>query len=747
MAEFKLIITAETEGVKTGLGQATKAVEDFGKEVKKSSSENKKALQGVADSSKEVNKELSKSTPTVAIAKQVTELKRLKQEIKDYTNAAIKAGEGTKAYADNLAKAAAKKADLKDLQQAISLLDPDAKAKAFANLASGVAGGFAAIQGVTALIGQESEDVQKALLKVNAAIAIAQGINQLQSLGDTFKVIAVQIRNSEVAMKAFNLVSKANPILLIASGVAALGASLYALTGDVYDNSEAFEQNNKFLEDAKEARNKLRFEIAALIIDLQVEQGLLTKSAGERAKVELDLNKKISEEEEKVKKQRIEINKGLYETLTKNAERQLDPIDKYIDAITNADGRRLKGALEDKKRIEALAKLEEEKIKTIEQLKFQANLQIQKLNEEEKNDNAKKQEDITKKRKEELDKQVKLAKEANELFFSLFDELSKEQDKQIETDKDNLNKRIDDFINAANKEVESSQESNSEIKKLLQEKEEFFKTFGKSSLEIQLQQLDEQKQAILDNITLTEEERTRIEAEYSNKRLAIELANQQTKVRIVGSLLNDLSTIERNVAEDSKVFATAQALLNTYTAATQAYLAALELGPPGLILAPIAAGAAITAGLINVAKINGVEFYDGGYTGDGGKYDPAGIVHKGEFVMPQEKTRKYRPLLDSLYDDKPLDISPLLKNNGIVLQSEMPDMSISTEVLKNLSNTFSESNSHKSQQSVEIQKEMERMRKDMNKFFDFYKGKPIQTNDGIVTVIKQGNHTKRIRKS
>jgi len=31
-------------------------------------------------------------------------------------------------------------------------------------------------------------------------------------------------------------------------------------------------------------------------------------------------------------------------------------------------------------------------------------------------------------------------------------------------------------------------------------------------------------------------------------------------------------------------------------------------------------------------------FSEGGYTGDGGKYDPAGVVHKGEFVIDKEKT-------------------------------------------------------------------------------------------------------------
>ncbi len=53
------------------------------------------------------------------------------------------------------------------------------------------------------------------------------------------------------------------------------------------------------------------------------------------------------------------------------------------------------------------------------------------------------------------------------------------------------------------------------------------------------------------------------------------------------------------------------------------------------------AKAAIIVGLIEAA-FAGLEglvsgaFYSGGYTGAGGKYEPAGIVHKGEYVIPQE---------------------------------------------------------------------------------------------------------------
>lgn len=42
-----------------------------------------------------------------------------------------------------------------------------------------------------------------------------------------------------------------------------------------------------------------------------------------------------------------------------------------------------------------------------------------------------------------------------------------------------------------------------------------------------------------------------------------------------------------------------------------------------------------------IGNFLGIDKYDsGGYTGDGGKYDPAGIVHRGEFVFDKESTAK-----------------------------------------------------------------------------------------------------------
>lgn len=56
------------------------------------------------------------------------------------------------------------------------------KFEAISNISSGLASGFAAVQGAAALFGIENEDLQKSLVKVQAAMAIAQGIGGLKGL-------------------------------------------------------------------------------------------------------------------------------------------------------------------------------------------------------------------------------------------------------------------------------------------------------------------------------------------------------------------------------------------------------------------------------------------------------------------------------------------------------------------------------------------------------------------------------------
>jgi tape measure domain-containing protein len=61
---------------------------------------------------------------------------------------------------------------------------------------------------------------------------------------------------------------------------------------------------------------------------------------------------------------------------------------------------------------------------------------------------------------------------------------------------------------------------------------------------------------------------------------------------------------------------------------------------------------ALAAGLVAAkaqAQSAAGSFAEGGFTGEGSKYEPAGVVHKGEFVFTKEKTRKYRPLFEAIH--------------------------------------------------------------------------------------------------
>ena len=94
-----------------------------------------------------------------------------------------------------------------------------------------------------------------------------------------------------------------------------------------------------------------------------------------------------------------------------------------------------------------------------------------------------------------------------------------------------------------------------------------------------------------------------------------------------------------------KAFAIAGIIVDTAKAAMAAFAAMSGIPVVGWILAPIAAAAAVAFGAAQISAVSSVSagFAAGGYTGDGGKYEPAGTVHRGEFVIPAESVSKWGP--------------------------------------------------------------------------------------------------------
>lgn len=100
----------------------------------------------------------------------------------------------------------------------------------------------------------------------------------------------------------------------------------------------------------------------------------------------------------------------------------------------------------------------------------------------------------------------------------------------------------------------------------------------------------------------------------------------------------------------------AQAIASTALSAINAYSSAAQVPVVGYILAPIAAAAAVAAGMIQIAAIKKqaqaqeAGYYGGGFTGGKSYKKEAGVVHEGEWVANHKTVNNpaVRPVLDFL---------------------------------------------------------------------------------------------------
>lgn len=103
----------------------------------------------------------------------------------------------TSEQAVNAAKRAAELKDqIGDAKALTDAFNPDAKFKALTASLTGVAGGFSAVQGAMGLVGAEGEDIQKAMLKVQSAMALSQGLQSLGEARDSFKQLGAVATNT-----------------------------------------------------------------------------------------------------------------------------------------------------------------------------------------------------------------------------------------------------------------------------------------------------------------------------------------------------------------------------------------------------------------------------------------------------------------------------------------------------------------------------------------------------------------------
>lgn len=148
-------------------------------------------------------------------------------------------------------------------------------------------------------------------------------------------------------------------------------------------------------------------------------------------------------------------------------------------------------------------------------------------------------------------------------------------------------------------------------------------------------------------------EQARISKNYEKQ---IEAAgnNSKKKKKLEEKRDKELAEAKSKANKKAMKIEIAQAIASTAMAAINAYSSAASIPVTGWIMAPIAAGLATAAGMLQIATIKkqhqaeAAGYYSGGYTGGSQYRREAGVVHEGEFVANHQAVNNssIRPAFD-----------------------------------------------------------------------------------------------------
>jgi len=203
----------------------------------------------------------------------------LKKQLREAQNEVAALSDKFGATSKEAIEAAKRAAELRDrigdARALTEAFNPDAKFKALSASLSGVAGGFAAVQGAIGLFGTESKELEKQLLRVQSALALSQGLQSIGESIDSFKQLGAVIQSTTVFTKANALANSVTAATMKALGIAVdtTSTSFKVLKGAIAatgigllivaigELASAFSSYTSKAERAKEAQDKLNQSI------------------------------------------------------------------------------------------------------------------------------------------------------------------------------------------------------------------------------------------------------------------------------------------------------------------------------------------------------------------------------------------------------------------------------------------------------------------------------------------------------
>jgi len=538
ITEFKKVATTATQ-----MGKSVEAA--FGAGIKD-------ALDEAGVSVDEFSEALKKANAPVKSVK--TELRELKEALaqakangkdtgEEFDKMRARAGQLADAVADAGAEIKNAGSDTRNIDNVVGSI-------------SALAGGFAAVQGAAALFGDEQEDLQKALLKVNGAMALASGIQQfyqatlkegaITKLADSVAtgaqtaaqtIYTLAVGSSTGAMKAFRIALLATGIgaivallVLAADAMGVFGDETDGATKSMEDQKTAADELVNSLTDVANAAAAARAAEAGGSDDIK-RQIILAQARGKNSQQVFELEQKLRQQE--IRELRILGQTYLQEYQTR----------KKLGTLSVADAEVLAA------KIEEINKQGRDKNTEI----LAANITRQRELDEQALENAKKRQEANEKAAATA-RAAKLQELQDNLAFLELDLLAVKKNSAEELD---LKKKIV----RAKRDIELNAEklSAAEIAliraKAVDEQLKLQKEFNDKATAEQLQGQIDTNAALLAGISINNEERLRLQLENLETQATLEInaaEGNATKILLIeAKKLSDIRAL-RNAAIDQE---------------------------------------------------------------------------------------------------------------------------------------------------------------------------------------------------
>lgn len=592
-------------------------------------------------------------------------VKRLRAEINYFREELGRLTPGTEEYSQVLAEVANRTRDLNDLNLRVRTSAADLS-QVLGNIVSvggGVASGFSSVRAATALLGVESDALAQTLVKLQASIALVQGLKGLEGLTKTIPALIAGVRGltaSTIALRSA-LISTGIGALVVAVGV--LAANFDKLTGAFQKNREELKRLNDEYSFFKTQTDYLRRESNVQIQIMRIQRASEEEIFAERRKLIdddyqrlIELRRKYGmiaekdlDEQSKKEKQQIEdalaANRQAF--LTWEGELRVYRARAAQNEIDEEEEKNKK-ILEDAQRAaqerENVRQSELKQITDINKQVSDANLSRYEIDMNNLRENYEQQLALFERNKDDIQDYDNVVLDLTEKYYSDLQKIVDSENERISTENLNrYNKDIEDFQLRNEQVLDKQRVFLSELEaqrleyELAGDQEGVEETQARINELMELQEEQNIKfledyrgilQQILGDETILGEDRINIQREADKLSNDILLAGLESRLKALRgqrdaekkilderkaqekayydntvTLLNAASDILGQNTAEGKALAIAAATISTYKAATDA----MANTPGGPIAKAIALASTIATGIATVKKIVAVD--------------------------------------------------------------------------------------------------------------------------------------------